>query len=367
MSRNDTSKDASPWLRNTWYVAAWSKEVGEQLLGRTLLDEPIVFFRKEDGTVAAIGGRCPHRFAPLAMGRQVGGNIECPYHGLQFNAQGACAFNPHGDGKIPRAAVVPTYRVHERHGIVWLWPGDPERADPSLIPDLSYLDRSDLGHVTGSITVDAHFELYVDNLMDLTHAQFVHGSFLMSKKFNLAEQNVSQEGLRVANRIEIPRSDVPSSFRHRFPEDVQEVDYWMDSFWEPPSIVTNWVGVTLPGRPREEGYYSYGTHIVTPISRHRSQYFFGNSRNREVGSEEADARVREWQRVGFSVQDKPIIEASARLMGDEVDPLALKAVLLPTDAAAVRARRTLARLKQKEAEAAQALVPPTGIEPVFSA
>lgn len=346
--------DATPWLRNAWYVAAWSSEVGTDLLDRTLLDQPILLFRKEDGTVAAIGGRCPHRFAPLAMGKRVGDGVECPYHGLHFDASGACSHNPHGEGHIPKSARVPAYRVEERHRLVWLWPGDAERADPDLIPDLSYLDRADLGHVTGSITVEAHYELYVDNLMDLTHAQFVHGEFLMSRKFDTAQQSVTQEGDRIANRIEIPRSDVPVTFRRHFTDEVQEVDYWMDSFWEAPSIVTNWVGVTLPGRPREEGYFSHGTHIVTPSSRHRSYYFFGNSRNREVGDEVANARVREWQRVGFTVQDKPIIEASARLMGDEVDPLALRAVLLPTDAAAVRARRTLVRLRAEETAAAAA-------------
>ena len=110
-------QEATPWLRNAWYAAAWSGEIGTELLGRTLLDEPIVFFRKEDGTAVAIGGRCPHRFAPLAMGKRVGDCVECPYHGLRFDASGACAHNPHGDGSIPKAARVPGYHVQERHGL----------------------------------------------------------------------------------------------------------------------------------------------------------------------------------------------------------------------------------------------------------
>lgn len=60
---------------NAWYVAAWADALGRRLVGRTLLGEPVVLYRKEDGTVAAISGICPHRFAPLAKGRLVGSQV----------------------------------------------------------------------------------------------------------------------------------------------------------------------------------------------------------------------------------------------------------------------------------------------------
>src|ERR1700676_5163356 len=54
------------YLRNTWYVAAWADEVGNTgMFHRTLLDEPILFYRKSDGTIVALQDRCPHRFIPL--------------------------------------------------------------------------------------------------------------------------------------------------------------------------------------------------------------------------------------------------------------------------------------------------------------
>ena len=57
------------FLRNAWYVGAWSNElVQDKLLPRTLLDDPIVFFRTQTGTAAALFDRCPHRFAPLSRG-----------------------------------------------------------------------------------------------------------------------------------------------------------------------------------------------------------------------------------------------------------------------------------------------------------
>ena len=54
--------------RNHWYVAAWSHEIGRRPLGRILLNEPVVFFRKQDGAVAALEDRCAHRGYPLHRG-----------------------------------------------------------------------------------------------------------------------------------------------------------------------------------------------------------------------------------------------------------------------------------------------------------
>ena len=63
------------YLRNAWYVAAWSDDLADgQLLNRTILKEPVVLFRKSDGNVAALQDRCPHRFAPLHMGKIVDGD-----------------------------------------------------------------------------------------------------------------------------------------------------------------------------------------------------------------------------------------------------------------------------------------------------
>ncbi|HEY6992180.1 MAG TPA: Rieske 2Fe-2S domain-containing protein, partial [Xanthobacteraceae bacterium] len=74
------------YLRNAWYVAAWSDDLADgQLLPRTILKQPIVLYRKPDGNVAALEDRCPHRFAPLHMGKIVAGDrVQCPYHGLEF-------------------------------------------------------------------------------------------------------------------------------------------------------------------------------------------------------------------------------------------------------------------------------------------
>ena len=118
------------FLKNGWYCAGWSGELSEAPIGRRMLDQPVMVFRSETGEAVALEGRCPHRFAPLHIGTIEHDRITCPYHGLVFDRGGACVFNPHGD--IPKEAKLRTYPVAERDGIVWVWMGEPEKADPSL-------------------------------------------------------------------------------------------------------------------------------------------------------------------------------------------------------------------------------------------
>ena len=74
--------------RNMWWVAARSDEIKEKPVSRWLLETPVVLYRLEDGTPAALYDRCPHRWAPLSEGHVEGDKIICPYHGMQFNIEG---------------------------------------------------------------------------------------------------------------------------------------------------------------------------------------------------------------------------------------------------------------------------------------
>jgi phenylpropionate dioxygenase-like ring-hydroxylating dioxygenase large terminal subunit len=119
------------FVQNVWYPAAWADELGPTtLLARTIVGTPTVMFRTEQAGPAALLDRCPHRFAPLSRGRKQADGVACGYHGLAFNAAGVCIHNPHGP--ITRALAVNAYPCVERHEAIWLWPGDPDRADPAL-------------------------------------------------------------------------------------------------------------------------------------------------------------------------------------------------------------------------------------------
>lgn len=162
--------------RNQWYVAAWSSEVSRQPMERWILDEPIAFYRKEDGGVVALDGRCPHRSYPLGHGFVVGDNLECAYHGIKFRPDGSCAEIP-SQAAVPKTCRVRSYPVAERWQWIWIWPGDPALADESKIPDHFEIGLSDpKNDCAGGYyrNVQGRYMLMHDNLFDLTHFGFLH-------------------------------------------------------------------------------------------------------------------------------------------------------------------------------------------------
>ena len=140
----------------------------------------VALFRDTEGAVQAIDDRCAHRFAPLHKGRVVDGTLQCPYHGLRYAPGGERVHNPHGNGRIPNGARVRGHPTAERYGIVWIWPGDPEAADPSAVPDFSSMDPAKHFVGKGCLPVEANYQLETDNIMDLGHIEYLHPGSLGS-------------------------------------------------------------------------------------------------------------------------------------------------------------------------------------------
>ena len=66
------------------------------------------------------------------MGKIVGGDrVQCPYHGLEYDATGVCVRNPHGNKHIPARARVKSYPITEKHKAIWIWMGDKAPPDYS--------------------------------------------------------------------------------------------------------------------------------------------------------------------------------------------------------------------------------------------
>jgi phenylpropionate dioxygenase-like ring-hydroxylating dioxygenase large terminal subunit len=118
------------FLRDDWYVGAWSDEVSGKPLARTILGDPIVLYRKADGKVVALEDRCAHRRLPLSMGTVIGDTIQCAYHGLVYDCAGRCIKIPGQDG-VPGGARIRFYPVVEQNQFVSIWMGDPAQADES--------------------------------------------------------------------------------------------------------------------------------------------------------------------------------------------------------------------------------------------
>ena len=307
------------FLRNTWYVAMWSQDLkAGELVGRTYLNEPVVMFRDPDGRVNAMQDVCPHRLAPLSMGKLVceGKHIRCAYHGLEFDGSGQCVVNPHASGRIPKNSSVRSYAVMEKHSLVWIWMGD-EQPDASKIPDFSLLEGDLPVSKRDWMKMDANYQFIVDNLLDLSHTAFLHEGILGSKETIKADLKMEEVGDKViVNRV--MRNVPPPSFHDiLFMRDGKNVDYWSNIHWSPPGCLINDTGITRPGAPKEEGTGIFGTHFLTPETDTRTWYHFAGVRqNPIVWGEPIDSenmkQIAELRRYAFEVQDKGIIEGQQR-------------------------------------------------------
>lgn len=342
-----------PFLLNCWYVAAWGDELSSgQLLTRRLLGERVVLWRDGAGQVHALEDRCPHRFAPLSTGKVMDdGTLQCGYHGLRFGGDGECSHNPQGSGAIPKAAHVRAFPVVERHTAVWIWMGDPERADPARIVDYSILSRQPSeGYRTlhGHFTVQASYELEIDNLLDLSHTEYLHGNSIGTEAHHSAKYESFQEGeTRVHSNRWFLEGPCPQEFARDFPTEGRPVEHWVNMVWDAPSTLMLHFGVTLTGRPREEGMNGWSGQLLTPETATSTHYFFTHTRLQQLDSVEVDEVILRGMRHAFTQEDGPMLETIQTVMGD-ADLWSLKPVLLEGDAGAVRARRLLEKLIAEE-------------------
>jgi vanillate O-demethylase monooxygenase subunit len=339
------------YLRNAWYVAGFADEVaGDRLLARRLLDRPVVFFRKPDGGFAALEDRCPHRFAPLSAGKLCDGGaaLLCPYHGLRFDSSGSCVHNPHSNGSIPKAARVASFPVVERHGLLWWWPGEPALANPALIPDYSGIARAHPdGSFRGYLPTRCHYELLVDNILDLTHADYLHAGTLGNGSLTRAKAHITDVDERTVNVSWESSGEVaPPAFDAHLRRPGEPADQWTEVTWTAPGNMLLHVGATLQGDDRALGVDVLTAHVATPESESSTHYWFWATRTFALSAAE-NARIRGFVEYAFAQQDKPMLEAQQQNMGG-TDFWSLKPVLLPSDAAAVRARRKLAQLVENQ-------------------
>ncbi|CAG4913674.1 Dicamba O-demethylase, oxygenase component [Paraburkholderia gardini] len=343
------------FLKNAWYGAIWGDELGNRLITRRFLNEPVVLYRKADGMPVALADRCPHRFAPLSMGTLLNDQIECLYHGLRFDCSGTCTDNPNGAGLIPKAAKVRSYPLHERWGMVWIWMGDPEFADPDLIPDLPWLtDTTHYASMHGYLKLNANYLLVNDNLTDLSHASFVHVKTLEPREMAREIFKLTEEDGTIWTRLFYSGMSTPVFFK-AIPGIPEKVDHWLEMRCDPPGTMVTFYGVTPVGRPREEGYDTCNPNITTPETEWTTHYFWGSARTFALDDHELTSHLKELVELAFNTEDKPIIEGQQQIIGQN-ELMQLQPVLLPNDGGSGRARRFIElRIVAEEQSAAKPL------------
>jgi vanillate O-demethylase monooxygenase subunit len=337
------------WIRNAWYVAAWTHEIEPgRIHARTIIDQPLVIYRTSDGAIVALEDRCPHRFAPLSMGRLEGDSLRCMYHGLKFAPDGRCIEIP-GQALIPQSACVRHYPLEVVGSWVWIWMGDADEADPATIPPSLALDDPAWRLQAGQLDYDADYLLIDDNLLDLSHLSFTHEKTLgldMPQWANERPRTVPLDrGLRFQRWL---RNHPPRGFMKKLGE---RVDVWNSYDFLFPGIFLQRTGFYPAGTAEEshgqapEGeplFYRIDEQAVTPVGRRASRYFYAvGTRAQDIDSGKL-GRLFDVTTTAFH-EDKRIIEAQQKLIDLEPDR-----AMLPTslDAGPTRFRKlveTLAR------------------------
>jgi phenylpropionate dioxygenase-like ring-hydroxylating dioxygenase large terminal subunit len=328
------------FLFNGWYAAAWAQELAAcGVVGRRILDLPIVLFRSESGTAAALLDRCPHRFAPLSKGQVHGAALACGYHGLSFAADGTCIRSPFNKF-IPERAGVRSFPLIERHGVLWIWPGDASIADPASIPDFAFLNDEPGPH--GYMFVRANYLLAIDNLMDLSHIEYVHkGSFGGAGAFFEGEHTAELDEQRnVWSRWSMPNVPAPMPARP-IVGDVR-VNHWQDMRWSAPASLMFTFGVVpLEVELRSPSQFPPQAHLLTPETQGSTHYFY--SRNIRTATAPG---AKDLLTVAFEEEDRPMMEACfANMQGTFWEE---KPLILATDRAAVMVRRAIEKMLKVE-------------------
>jgi phenylpropionate dioxygenase-like ring-hydroxylating dioxygenase large terminal subunit len=314
-----------PFLRNARYAGMWSADLASGgIVARTILNTPIVFAPLVRGEALALYDRCPHRFAPLSRGRVEGETLACGYHGLRFDAAGACVRNPHGNKKIPPSARARRYPVVEKHSVLWIWMGDHE-PQPDAIPDYRILDDALPEFVSKRdyIVMRGSYEIITDNLLDLSHINVLHDGLLGNTESNEAEIAVEVTGETVLVKRFSRDVPVPKVFDLSFRQDGMNVDAWNEMRWDPPACMLLDAGVTEPDTGKAAGTGIIGIHLLTPQTEHTTHYHFAAVRvNPPVRTPQQEIEIREelsrYRRTIFETQDAPMIaEQQDRILQSE--------------------------------------------------
>jgi phenylpropionate dioxygenase-like ring-hydroxylating dioxygenase large terminal subunit len=338
------------YLKNCWYVAAWSHEVQTELFSRTILNTPIVLYRDSRGQMVALDDRCCHRTAPLSLGRIEGDCVRCMYHGLKFDPSGKCIEIPMQE-KIPSNAKVRSYPVIERSNWIWIWMGDSAKVDESLIPDTHWVDDPAWRSKPGYMLHHSNYMQVADNLCDFSHLSFVHpttvgGSVAYAKSRPKIER--IERGVRITRGL---LNDEPAPFVKALRPEWTAVDRWNNYDFIAPGYLLMDSGSIPVGRggaegDREGALQFRSCQAVTPETDHTTHYFFCQPHNFDIDNPATTDAIHQVLVTAFE-EDRRMISGQSRMLAFDPD---FPMLPIGADAALGQYRWALERLIKRELE-----------------
>lgn len=313
------------FLRNVWYVAGFSNDIARgHLLGRKFLGESVVLFRTQAGVLGALEDRCCHRAMPLSEGHVEGDIIRCCYHGIEFDTTGACTCIP-GQDRIPPQASIRSYPIVERDNVVWIWMGDPEDADSTMIlpnPELSdpnWTWRSVYFHI------QTNYQLLIDNILDLTHLAYVHARTIggNAQMHFATPTHVKNEGGKIRVIRHMPNSVPPPTYV-KAAGFKGLVDRWQEVEFAPKMGIALRVSAgacdvdtgAYEGK-RDHGFSMINFHGATPETETTTHYIWSIATNapRDSGISELI-----FDQINTTIkEDEAVLEAQQRRISETPD------------------------------------------------
>ncbi len=302
----------SIFVKNAWYVAAWASEVGRTLFKRRILGESVVLYRKNDGTPVALIDRCAHRLVPLSMGNLVGDNVQCLYHGLEFDCSGKCVRVP-GQEAIPPSAKVRSFPVIERYNAIWIWMGDPALADSSKIHQI-------LKHgEPGWAVIDGQYQYHradylniAENLQDPAHTTYVHLRTIGNPAASEVPVKVEQTpghvvSYRWTNNAPPPPIDKKVGGFTGLTDRCQYYNYFVPCVAR-VDVVTMNAGQEHTEENMDKGLRVFSYKFLTPETENTTHFFWMHVRNYGVGDSALEAELIQGMNQTFD-EDRVLIGA----------------------------------------------------------
>jgi phenylpropionate dioxygenase-like ring-hydroxylating dioxygenase large terminal subunit len=345
-------KTTQSFPRNQWYIGAFSHEVSRTPMERTLLDEPVVFYRTESGAPVATAGRCPHRRFPMVRATVVGDGLQCGYHGWTFDCSGACTRIPSQESYVPNGFRLRTYPVVEKWQWLWIWMGDPAQADASSIPDHNelHLENTDWEASVGGLEpLAGRYQLMCENVLDLTHVTFVHAATIGTAGIAAAPIEVDDRGRYLHSQRTVAEPH-PTAFHTRVLGLTGEVERVLSTDFYPPAFLSSGSAFYKAGESANSDGHEFGQfrvfHIATPETANTSHYFWAFTRSFGQGDAELTEQLRAGWRLGV-LEDVDAIEANERMIdrGPQQNDLSAQA-----DAGPLRGRKMVESMILAERE-----------------
>jgi phenylpropionate dioxygenase-like ring-hydroxylating dioxygenase large terminal subunit len=346
----DTGDHMAGFIRNQWYVAAYSAEVGRDILARTILGEALVLYRTDQGQAVALADRCVHRHFPLSRSRLVDDTIVCGYHGFTYGADGRCVAVP-GQQRIPRTARVASYPVAERDSFAWVWIGDQDHADESRIPRAPWLADPRYATVCGMEPLAARYSLLVDNLLDLSHETYLHGGYIGTPE--VADTPVSTQVDEERGVIYVSRRMADAACPPFYAKSTGlsgRITRWQDIEYRPPCLYLLHsrvapAGVSPgPGGSDPDAFHVEVVYAITPSTERSTYDFWAVARDFALDDAGVSQFLRESNRT-VVLQDVDALSILETVIAAE--PPGTQELSINIDTGGLAARRMLSQMAEQ--------------------